>query len=162
MDSIRAPDCVTPGAEPEGFHARFLAICRQAAGTDTRALQQEVAVLTRAMLDGWCPRLDGAGGTAAALAGAAACRAGYWLTLAAGLSGDPARAVGLRACAARLRPLCGADRRPVLRFYPPAPGQPTPGHDELARDWGLAVGLRPIELLQTLERQRLLAGSPAA
>jgi hypothetical protein len=47
----------------------------------------------------------------------------------------------------------------VLRFYPPAPGQPTPGHDELARDWGLAVGLRPIELLQTLERQRLLARS---
>jgi hypothetical protein len=162
MDSIREPDCMTPGDEADGFQARFLAICRQAVATDTRALQQEVAVLTQAMLDGWCPRLDCAGGTAAGLEGAAACRAGYWLTLAAGLSSDPVRAAGLRESAARLRPLCGTHRRPVLRFYPPAPGQPTPGHDELAQDWGLAVGLRPIELLQTLERQRLLGGSPAA
>ncbi len=134
---------------------RFLAICRQRTRTDTRALQQEVARLTREMLDGWCPRLSVAADGADGLDGASACRAGYWLTLAATLASDRDRAEVLSECAERLRPACQRGRRPDLTFYPPAPGRPSPGYDELARDWGLATGLRPIELLQTMERQRM-------
>lgn len=138
---------------PAFWQQQFEAICKSEEPVPPRAMRERVIAVTEAMLNGWRPRPE----RLRELSPAAACRAGYWLTLTATLTMEPPAAVDLQHLAAIPRTACERWQAAKLSFYASSPGQETPGHDELAHAWRLERGLHPLELRQALARQRMTA-----
>jgi hypothetical protein len=136
----------------------FEALCEPDQSAPPRLMRERVVAVTEAMLNGWRPRPE----RLRDLPPAAACRAGYWLTLTATLATESSAAADLQRLAAIVQTTCERWQATELSFYGPTPGQETPGHDEIAHAWRLRRGLHPLELRQALARRHMTARALAS